>query len=521
MKIFLLICLCMFVILLMGRIAYNFFKKKSLINCFDYRLNNQDDELNYEYLKKIQDPIMNQQAIDDLELKEVFEKCDYTYSPVGKEYMYGRMFNKDNHQELLEELIDNLEQKDVLSSVIYALYTLDTEYSSALELFDKEDVLTSFDKIYLTILMIIPFALFGLYFVIGANVFFWIFLYIVFMMANYSYYKRKTKNIMSDTLSYCYLLKCLNLLLKSGIYPKNESEKIKQMVSQAQKYTLITRICHAIEQIDVFFLMETIKGLFLIPIHQCFILMKHKEELSQNLMSIYEYVGLVDVAVSVKTLRHNYQTCIPHLSNEPLITCKDAYHPLLKNPVKNTFSTTESCIITGSNASGKSTFIKMVGINMVMANALHTCFADEWCAYPFQLCTAIHMKDDIDSGESYFVKEIKTLKQIIDLATSKRCLVFIDEILRGTNERERVAISKVILKTLFESQSLVMITTHDLSIVKEFENIQKYCFNDYVKDQQLCCDYKIKEGICQVGNAIALLDVYGYPKYMTEQLKNN
>ena len=125
----------MFVILLMGRIAYNFFKKKSLINCFDYRLNNQDDELNYEYLKKIQDPIMNQQAIDDLELKEVFEKCDYTYSPVGKEYMYGRMFNKDNHQELLEELIDNLEQKEVLSSVIYALYTLNTEYLSLIHIY--------------------------------------------------------------------------------------------------------------------------------------------------------------------------------------------------------------------------------------------------------------------------------------------------------------------------------------------------------------------------------------------------
>lgn len=97
----------------------------------------------------------------------------------------------------------------------------------------------------------------------------------------------------------------------------------------------------------------------------------------------------------------------------------------------------------------------MIGVNTLLAKSLHTCFASQWQYYPYHVCSAIHMKDDLESGESYFVKEVKTLKKIIDMSTTHRCLIFIDEILRGTNEKERVAISYAILKYLFESSSQV------------------------------------------------------------------
>ena len=201
---------------------------------------------------------------------------------------------------------------------------------------------------------------------------------------------------------------------------------------------------------------------------------------------------------------------MPELTQDKQLSFVEAYHPLISNPVKNSFSTTRSCMITGSNASGKSTFLKMIGINMLMAKTLHTCFADEWKCYHYTIHSAIHMKDDLTSGDSYYVKEIKTLKAMIDDVKEKDCMIFIDEILRGTNEKERVMISQAILTYLFQSSSLILVTTHDLSLVEKFPWIDQYCFRDAIVNNQLSCDYKIHQGRCTVGNAIALLEIYGY-----------
>ena len=84
---------------------------------------------------------------------------------------------------------------------------------------------------------------------------------------------------------------------------------------------------------------------------------------------------------------------------------------------------------------------------------------------------------------------------------------------------ERIAISKVVLKYMFESQSLIFVTTHDLSIVDAFSNISQYCFNDDIVDKIWKSDYKIKAGVCKVGNAIKLLEVYGFDSKIVEQLK--
>lgn len=105
------------------------------------------------------------------------------------------------------------------------------------------------------------------------------------------------------------------------------------------------------------------------------------------------------------------------------------------------------------------------------------------------------------------------------MMSTHQCLILIDEILRGTNEKERIAISKVVLKYMFESQSLIFVTTHDLSIVDAFSNISQYCFNDDIVDKIWKSDYKIKAGVCKVGNAIKLLEVYGFDSKIVEQLK--
>ena len=229
---------------------------------------------------------------------------------------------------------------------------------------------------------------------------------------------------------------------------------------------------------------------------------------------------MVDLAVSTLSLRQEYQVCIQKVISKEGVQFLNIYHPILKNPVKNSMNIQESCMITGSNASGKSTFMKTIGLNMVMAKTLHTCFADSFSYFPYTLCTSIHMKDEIGDGDSYYVKEIKVLKEIIEQVKKHRYLVLIDEILRGTNEKERLMIARAVLNYLFKQQSLVIITTHDVSLVNHFKDINQYSFHDKVEDGKLNCDYLIKQGVCYVGNAIKLLRVYDFDQSILDELEN-
>lgn len=278
-------------------------------------------------------------------------------------------------------------------------------------------------------------------------------------------------------------------------------------------------MCAWIEKIDVYYIMEFIKALLSLSVFQCFLLMKHKDDLENDYHDIYEYVGIVDMAVSIHSLRQDYSTCIPQESLKPYLSVQACYHPIFKNPVKNSFVCANSCMITGSNASGKSTFLKTLGLNLLLAKSIHTCFCDEMIYFPFHLCTSIHIKDDIDNGDSYYVKEMKILKQIVDDVKKQPCLVLIDEILRGTNEKERLIIAGAILDVLYQSHAYVIVTTHDLRLVDMFSEIQQYCFLDYIENHQIKWDYTIHEGICHVGNATTLLEMCGMDQAVIKRIK--
>lgn len=216
-------------------------------------------------------------------------------------------------------------------------------------------------------------------------------------------------------------------------------------------------------------------------------------------------------------LRNHYDVSIPEKIDEKKLILKDCYHPLIEKPVKNSLRIENNMIITGSNASGKSTFLKMIGINFVLADAINVCFAKQFQYYPYQLLTCIHMKDNILSGDSYYVAEIKKLKIICQKCKEDECLILIDEILRGTNEKERVIIAKSIILYLLKSRSLSIITTHDTILAKNFK-VDHYCFNDIRISTGMTFDYRIKEGICQIGNAIAIMKQMEFDKEILDFL---
>ena len=249
-------------------------------------------------------------------------------------------------------------------------------------------------------------------------------------------------------------------------------------------------------------------------------IIKNKKELK----NVYEYVGTIDSLIAIASFRESLdfytKPClkISEKREDNNIEFKDIYHPLVKEPVLNNGSFSKGVLITGSNASGKSTFIKTIAINAIMAQTIYTCFAKEYKTSYFNIYTSMALKDDIHSSESYYIVEIKSLKRILDQVQNNiPCLCFVDEILRGTNTVERIASSCEVLKNIGNENALCFAATHDVELTYMLDDIfENYHFEETITDNDIKFDYKIHRGRAQTRNAIKLLEFMGYDKKLVE-----
>ena len=189
------------------------------------------------------------------------------------------------------------------------------------------------------------------------------------------------------------------------------------------------------------------------------------------------------------------------------------YHPLLADPVKNDIKTTNGVLLTGSNASGKSTFFKAVALNMILAQTIHTCCADHCQSSYWRVMTSMALRDDLGSGESYYIVEIHSLKRILDAVQSPGApvLCFVDEVLRGTNTVERIAASTQILKSLHKPGVCCFAATHDVELTGLLEaEYDNYHFEEQIADGDISFPYLLMPGRATSRNAIRLLEMMGY-----------
>ncbi|MDB8801401.1 DNA mismatch repair protein MutS [Romboutsia sp. 1001216sp1] len=241
---------------------------------------------------------------------------------------------------------------------------------------------------------------------------------------------------------------------------------------------------------------------------------------ADDFKAIYDYVGTIDALIAIASFRDsldyyskpNLEISTSKYNNH--INFVDIYHPLIKKPVSNSANFDKNVLITGSNASGKSTFIKTIAINAILAQTIYTTTSREYNSSYFNIYTSMALKDDIFSNESYYIVEIKSLKRIID--NSKKdipCLCFVDEILRGTNTIERIASSCEVLSALYKSNTLCFAATHDIELTHILEDKFENChFEETITNKDIKFDYKLHKGRSETRNAIRLLEFMGYDK---------
>ena len=264
------------------------------------------------------------------------------------------------------------------------------------------------------------------------------------------------------------------------------------------------------------------KAFFLIDLIRYNTLVRRMIRHTDELKSLFRLVGEVDVTISLASFRQSLPWyCTPVLTQEHAVQFTEVYHPLLKDPVANSGMFDNDCIITGSNASGKSTFIKTIAINHILAQTTGTCCARQYSLSPSYVASSMALKDDILSGESYFMAEVRSLKRIIEYCKAGRCICFVDEILRGTNTPERIAASTAVLSLLHETDSLCLVASHDIELTKILQGVyDMYHFSETFENETIAFDYRLKKGPSRSTNAIRLLTWMGFDPRIIEDATN-
>ena len=214
---------------------------------------------------------------------------------------------------------------------------------------------------------------------------------------------------------------------------------------------------------------------------------------------------------------NNPQFCYPELNSNFEISFTNASHPLLnpKSSVGNTisFQPESFVILTGSNMSGKSTFLRSLGINMVLAGMGSSVCASKSSIHAMPILVSMRLSDSLSDNESYFYAEIKRLKAIMDGLENRRSFVLLDEILRGTNSDDKRNGTVEVVKKMIQKTAIGAIATHDIEVcltTNEYPNVlTNKCFEVEIINNDLHFDYKLRDGICKNRSASFLMKKMG------------
>ncbi len=241
----------------------------------------------------------------------------------------------------------------------------------------------------------------------------------------------------------------------------------------------------------------------------------------EEVMTMWETIGELEAGIAIASFRKALpMSCKPEFTEENRLQMKNGYHPLISKPVANTLETYRPVLLTGSNASGKSTFLKTVAINAILAQTIDTVLAQEYVAPMYRVYSSMTLRDDLSTNESYYMVEIRSLKRIMDAGKNKesKVICFVDEVLRGTNTVERIAASAKVLQKLSQDGVMCFAATHDIELTQLLEQYyENYHFTEDIVDGDVQFSYRLHKGRATSRNAIKLLGMMGYEEQVIKE----
>lgn len=466
---------------------------------------------------------ISDRTTSDLDLDDVFEVIDRTNSKIGEQYLYYKIRNIGDQNSLSDfhDLTLLFEENESLRLKTQVELTNINYHKS----YYFEELVTSkpMEKpkilwlVYALTILTLLCMYFGFYYPI-------LFLFIVpiFAINTVFHYKNKWR-ISSYINAVSQLPYVLSVSRNIASYPEIKKKfPDTSFIKEVEKVELKTKFISFEANTNNEF-TALMNGLF-VPIKILFNLeylifysfidsiTNKKSELNK----MFRFIGEIDAAISTASLKaSNYELCNPVFIKENNFKTKSISHPLIEDCITNDLSLeNNSLLLTGSNMSGKTTFIRSVAINSILAQTLNICFAEEYMAPFFKLYSSIRITDDLLDNTSYYLAEVLTVKELIDVSKQDSpCLFVLDEIFKGTNTVERVSGGKAILSYLNQGNNMVLVSTHDMELtdILSKENYKLYHFTEQIDSNELMFDYKLKDGELKTRNAIRILELHNYP----------
>ncbi len=237
----------------------------------------------------------------------------------------------------------------------------------------------------------------------------------------------------------------------------------------------------------------------------------------ESLDKMFQFIGEIDAAISIASVKSGKnKICSPQFISKKLFNVKEIYHPLIENCITNNIElNNRSLLLTGSNMSGKTTFIRTLAINSILSQTLNIAFADEFKAPFLKVFSSIKIADDLLQDTSYYLKEVLTINKFIEVSNNSiPCLFVLDEIFKGTNTIERISGGKAILSYLNKENHFVLVSTHDIELTDLLKDngYDLYHFTEKIENDELIFDHKLKQGKLLTRNAIKILELNNYPQ---------
>lgn len=480
-------------------------------------------------LTQSEENLVDNQTWNDLDMDQVFSKIDRTLTTPGENVLYDMLrkplYNKEKLRErgeIIKLFQKDSELREKIQIQLLKVYKQKNGDVLALLWDDlKENKLL---KVLFLILGNMPLVFLVLSIFYGLKMTIIPIIVILYPINLFIHYKiNSTIRSQVEAISY------FSSILRAAKYISNlkvdeisnQINKLNDILNKVKEVSKNSASIGRIEGIDV--LGDYFTILFLIEERAYYklttVINKNRDELKE----LYKIIGEIDAYISIASYRESakYYTEPEFVEEKAYLNIKEGIHPLIKNPVANSLTLNKNGIIlTGTNMSGKSTFLRMIGLNMLLSQTIYTSLAKEYKGSFLNIITSISPEDSVEKGKSYYLGEAEAMLRIIKAVDSDiTVFCMIDEIFRGTNPIERVSAASEILKYLIKGNCLPVVATHDHELTKIVKDRYRcYYFSEMVdEDEGLKFDYEIKQGVSPTTNAIKLLRYLGYPKEITEK----
>ena len=471
---------------------------------------------------------------NDLDMDGVFMRLNYCRSAAGEEMLYHCLRNPASQgdgiaadEELFEKKVrfyDEETEQRLQAQLLFDEMRQVSKYSVYDHLEVMDEGLDCSNSGHYILLGMIACSIVGCF--IKFELF--IFVLILLLIANIlNYFREKSKN-QAYLATFSHILRVLQgskklcaLLRKAGdgnLFQqevKDMEESLSAMAAFQRGSSLVMNASLGSSGNPLDLLMDYLKILThadLIKFNQMYRhLCNHRDDVDRLIRAS----GASEVPLSVACYRASVRQshCRPEFTEENVLEMTEVFHPLIEKAVPNSLKCEKNVLITGSNASGKSTFLKSTAISAIMAQSIRTVCGKGYRAPVYRIFSSMALSDNLQEGDSYYIVEIKSLKRILEAASKEGApvLCFVDEVLRGTNTVERIAASAQILKHFANRNVLCFAATHDGELTSMLgSGYDNYHFDGKISDGDVRFDYKIRPGSAKTRNAIQLLRSLGY-----------